>query len=98
MRACGFVRDPHEVIKAGEIVKVKVMEVDLARKRIGLSMKDLEPSKNHQQPRSKSKPQAKPQAKTQIKPKSKPQVSPVSKAPFNTAMADALAKLKHASS
>jgi len=93
-----FVRDPHEVIKAGEIVKVKVMEVDLARKRIGLSMKDLEPLKNHQQPRSKSKPQAKPQAKTQIKPKSKPQVSPVSKAPFNTAMADALAKLKHASS
>jgi len=39
-----FVRDPHEVVKAGEIVKVKVMEVDLERKRIGLSMRlDDEP-------------------------------------------------------
>jgi uncharacterized protein len=34
-----FVRDPREVVKAGDIVKVKVMEVDLARKRIGLSMR-----------------------------------------------------------
>jgi uncharacterized protein len=34
-----FVKDPHEVIKAGDIVKVKVLEVDLARKRIALTMK-----------------------------------------------------------
>lgn len=34
-----FVRDPREVVKAGDIVKVKVMEVDLPRKRIGLSMR-----------------------------------------------------------
>ncbi|WP_445356470.1 Tex family protein [Microbulbifer sp. ANSA002] len=34
-----FVKDPHEVVKAGDIVKVKVMEVDVARKRIGLSMR-----------------------------------------------------------
>lgn len=34
-----FVRDPREAVKAGDIVKVKVMEVDLARKRIGLSMR-----------------------------------------------------------
>ena len=34
-----FVTDAREVVKTGDIVKVKVMEVDVARKRIGLSMK-----------------------------------------------------------
>jgi uncharacterized protein len=34
-----FVNDAREIVKTGDIVKVKVMEVDAARKRIGLSMK-----------------------------------------------------------
>jgi len=34
-----FVKDPHEVVKAGDIVRVRVTEVDIARKRIGLSMR-----------------------------------------------------------
>jgi protein Tex len=34
-----FVSDAREVVRAGQVVKVKVMEVDVARKRIGLSMK-----------------------------------------------------------
>jgi uncharacterized protein len=34
-----FIADPREVVKAGDIVKVKVMEVDAGRKRIGLSMR-----------------------------------------------------------
>ena len=34
-----FVKDPHEVVKTGEVVKVKVMAVDLDRKRISLSMR-----------------------------------------------------------
>lgn len=34
-----FVKDPREVVKAGDIVAVKVMEVDVPRKRIGLSMR-----------------------------------------------------------
>ncbi len=34
-----FVRDPREVVKAGDIVKVRVLEVDPARKRIGLTMR-----------------------------------------------------------
>lgn len=34
-----FVKDPRDVVKAGDIVKVKVMEVDVPRKRIGLSMR-----------------------------------------------------------
>ncbi len=34
-----FVKDPREVVKAGDIVKVRVVEVDLERKRIALTMK-----------------------------------------------------------
>jgi uncharacterized protein len=34
-----FVKDPRDVVKAGDIAKVKVMEVDVPRKRIGLSMR-----------------------------------------------------------
>ncbi|WP_158175081.1 Tex family protein [Grimontia hollisae] len=34
-----FISDPRDVVKAGDVVKVKVMEVDLQRKRIGLSMR-----------------------------------------------------------
>jgi uncharacterized protein len=34
-----FVKDPHEIVKPGQIVKVKVMEVDLKRQRISLTMR-----------------------------------------------------------
>ncbi len=34
-----FVKDPREIVKTGDIVKVKVMEVDVKRKRIALSMR-----------------------------------------------------------
>jgi protein Tex len=34
-----FVKDPREVVKAGDVVRVKVLEVDLARKRIALTMR-----------------------------------------------------------
>ena len=42
-----FVKDPHGVVKAGDIVKVKVMEVDVARKRIALSMRMSDTAENH---------------------------------------------------
>lgn len=45
-----FVDDPHKVVKAGQIVKVKVMEVDIPRKRIALTMK-LQESKQDRQDR-----------------------------------------------
>jgi uncharacterized protein len=35
----GFVKDPREVVKAGDVVKVRVKDVDVARKRIALTMK-----------------------------------------------------------
>ena len=34
-----FVEDPHQVVKTGDIVKVKVLEVDVPRKRIALTMR-----------------------------------------------------------
>ncbi len=34
-----FVKDPHEVVKTGEVVKVKVMDIDIKRNRISLSMR-----------------------------------------------------------
>ena len=34
-----FVKDPHEVVKAGDVVKVRVVEVDIPRKRIALTMR-----------------------------------------------------------
>jgi uncharacterized protein len=34
-----FVKDPHTVVKAGQVVKVKVLEVDEKRKRIALTMR-----------------------------------------------------------
>ena len=34
-----FVSDPHEVVKSGQVVKVKVLEVDVERQRIGLSLR-----------------------------------------------------------
>jgi len=57
-----FVDDPHKVVKAGDIVKVKVMEVDLQRKRIALTMRlDEQPGEGNSRrsnnaPRESKKP------------------------------------------
>ncbi|OQX38742.1 MAG: RNA-binding transcriptional accessory protein [Oceanospirillales bacterium LUC14_002_19_P2] len=56
-----FVKDPREVVKAGDVVRVKVMEVDVPRRRIGLSMRMSDTaegqSENRQQQRAeRSKP------------------------------------------
>ena len=44
MLADRFVKDPREVVKAGQVVKVKVLEVDLKRQRVALTMKLSEPA------------------------------------------------------
>ena len=61
-----FVADPHDVVRSGQMVKVKVMEVDVERKRIGLSMRlDDEPgagrqsgAKNHSGTKTGGRPKA----------------------------------------
>jgi uncharacterized protein len=44
MLADRFVKDPHQIVKTGDVVRVKVLEVDVQRKRIGLSMRMDEPA------------------------------------------------------
>ncbi len=46
-----FIKDPHEVVKAGDIVKVKVLEVDLQRKRIALTMRLADTPEKSAQPK-----------------------------------------------
>jgi uncharacterized protein len=53
-----FVKDPHEVVKAGDVVKVKVLEVDEKRKRIALTMKLEEAPARGQGPRGPARPDA----------------------------------------
>ncbi|MCE7556550.1 Tex family protein [Aliivibrio fischeri] len=53
-----FISDPREVVKAGDIVKVKVMEVDVQRKRIALSMRlNDKPGEDNRPQRQSNKPQ-----------------------------------------
>jgi uncharacterized protein len=59
-----FIQDPSEVLKLNQQVKVKVLEVDLSRKRIVLSIKQTETVPV----RSKSKPMLKPQTATKQEP------------------------------
>jgi uncharacterized protein len=52
-----FVKDPREVVKAGDLVKVKVIEADLERKRIALSMRsDAAVSKERGKPVENNRP------------------------------------------
>jgi len=85
-----FVKDPREAVKAGDVVKVKVMEVDLPRQRIGLSMRlDDEPGQSRSRPSTgagdprRGKDGARPAAAAKSAP-----------APANSAFADALLRAK----
>ncbi|MEH8083142.1 Tex family protein [Gallibacterium anatis] len=53
-----FVEDPHDVVKTGDIVKVKVLEVEVDRKRIALTMRlDEQTNRSHSESRKNSKTQ-----------------------------------------
>lgn len=90
-----FVKDPHSVVKAGQVVKVKVIEIDEKRKRISLSMRlddNTSSTKRHTMhnehkidktdiPRNKQRPQP-------------PRNQDSTNTPIPSAMANAFAKLK----
>jgi uncharacterized protein len=59
-----FVKDPNEVVRVGDIVKVKVLNVDVARKRIGLSIKEAQPETDAA-PRPRRERQGKSKAKAE---------------------------------
>jgi len=95
-----FISDPHLVVKAGDVVKVKVMEIDVERKRIGLSMRLDEKAGDKPSSRANSRPvnraktgnnqgrvdqQRKPQQRSQPK---------QANAAMGDAFANAFAKLK----
>jgi protein Tex len=82
-----YIQDPSEVLKLNQHVKVKVMEVDVARKRIALSIKQTEVIPNVPQEKSNHK-------QWSNKPKSKFFQEPAKKAAPET-MDDALAALKN---
>lgn len=86
-----FITDPRAVVKAGDVVTVKVIEVDKERRRIGLTMK-LEDEKAPVQQKKSEKPVPKKAKKPE--PVKKPPVVAEKKTLFNTSMADALSKLK----
>ncbi|MDP3269867.1 MAG: Tex family protein, partial [Legionella sp.] len=93
-----FITDPRAVVKAGDIVTVKVVEVDKERRRIGLSMKindkpNAAPVKKETKPQSKTNLEVK-KTEQRKKPEPAKKAEPVKKTVFNTAMADALSKLK----
>ncbi len=87
-----FVKDPHEVVKTGDVVKVKVLEVDLARKRIGLSMRLNDERKDQPRGGSRDKPQDRPvgQQRNRNRNNSRSGARPEKKP--TGAMADAFAK------
>jgi uncharacterized protein len=91
-----FVSDPHAVVKAGDIVRVKVLEVDTERKRISLSLRLTEETRGKAEDgdrpgttggRLTSVPKTKGKPPREARPKAAP-------APANNAMAAAFAKLK----
>lgn len=87
-----FVSDPRDVVKAGQIVKVKVVEVDIERKRVGLTMRLND---DVTQTASAAKPsQAKAKASKPARGRQQGANKKTASAPINSAFADAFAKAK----
>lgn len=86
-----FIEDPRDVVRVGQTVKVKVLEVDAARKRISLTMRledSTESSSRQQAPKDKPQRSGRPRQDNKAP---RPNTKPVT---GNSAMAAAFAKLK----
>lgn len=87
-----FIADPRDVVKAGDIVKVKVMEVDVQRKRIALSMRlNDEPGQESRGQR----PSSTTQARQQTSPPPRRRDEPAQNGAMGGAFAAAFAKAKN---
>ncbi len=78
-----FVSDPHEVVKAGDVVKVRVVEVDVPRKRIALTMKkdsgearEQAAERREERGQRPSPPKGKPAPTQSAPPKASPSANP----------------------
>jgi uncharacterized protein len=83
-----FVKDPHTVVKVGQVVKVKVLEVDEKRKRIALTMRLTDSA-----PEAGSKPEPRDRNDAKRLSLHRQQQTPAQSS-TNSAMAAAFAKLK----
>ncbi|MGA8010310.1 MAG: S1 RNA-binding domain-containing protein, partial [Thiomonas sp.] len=91
-----FVNDAREVVKTGDIVKVRVVEVDVPRKRIALSMRPADPARDAARSGGVAAQgqAAGGRARRDGVSAARPRSGGASPAVQNTAMADAFAKLK----
>jgi len=87
-----FVKNPHDVVKPGQIVRVKVVEVDVKRQRIALSMRFDDAPRSSPRPAAPA-PRAAPTARDRRRP-APPKVAPKPEPQVQNAMALAFAKLK----
>jgi uncharacterized protein len=81
-----FVKDPHDIVKAGDVVRVRVTEIDVPRKRIALSMR----KDGGDAPSPREREAKKPQPARAPKPVNARQTKPESQGAFGSALADAL--------
>ncbi|PJK10854.1 RNA-binding transcriptional accessory protein [Lysobacteraceae bacterium NML120232] len=95
MLAEKFVKDPREVVKAGDIVKVKVLEVDVARKRIALTRRldeapaTREARSSHDAPKREAGARKPERRNNAARPSQRP-----AQPPTNSALADAFARAR----
>ena len=94
-----FVKDPRTIVKVGDVVKVKVMQVDVQRRRIGLTMRLEDEAKDQGMDIKRDKP-TKGQSRKQNNGSGNPKAGRNNGSnngggrPVNSAMADALAKAR----
>jgi uncharacterized protein len=81
-----FVKDPHDIVKAGDVVRVRVTEIDVPRKRIALSMR----KDGGDAPSPRERDSKKPQPARATKPVNARPTKPESQGTFGSALADAL--------
>ena len=84
-----FIKDPRDVVKTGDIVKVKVIDVDVERKRIAFTMR-----LNDDSTTNKQRPSQKPTSKTSQHKKAPAKPAKQVNAAMGNAFADAFAKAK----
>ena len=85
-----FVKDPHEVVKAGDVVQVRVTEVDVPRKRIGLTMRKDGAAESSGRSDMKSDPKAAQQARQTLSRVQQQKPQAPSQGAFGAALAEAM--------
>ncbi len=94
MLSDSFVKDPRDVVKAGDVVKVKVMEVDVKRKRVALSMRLSDAARDYVAPGQRERGASKPGRGSERGNKPNHQSPPPANNAFGGALAEAFAKAK----